>query len=98
MLDATLSAQLSQHLTNVKHPIELVASLDESKKSTDLDELLHEIAALSDLITVRTNVDRRSRSSARGPTSTSASPGFPSATSSPRSSSHSSTSAAMPPD
>ena len=63
MLDATLSAQLSQHLTNVKHPIELVASLDESKKSSDLDELLHEIAELSDLITVRTNGDDTRRPS-----------------------------------
>ena len=57
MLDSTLTEQLRQHLTNVKHPLELVASLDESKKSADLTELLDEIAALSDKITVRSNGD-----------------------------------------
>lgn len=57
MLDANLSAQLQQHLTNVTHPIELVATLDDSAKSTELSDLLAEIAALSDLITVRTDGD-----------------------------------------
>jgi alkyl hydroperoxide reductase subunit F len=55
MLDPKLTAQLKTYLENVTQPIELVASLDDSKKSADLLDLLHEIAALSDKITV----DRR---------------------------------------
>ncbi len=52
MLDANLTAALKSHLENVTLPIELVASLDESPKSVELAELLGEIAALSDHITV----------------------------------------------
>ena len=51
MLDANLTEQLRGHLTKVTRPIELVASLDESAKSTELWELLTEIAALSDQVT-----------------------------------------------
>ena len=53
MLDAALTQQLRQHLTSLRHPIELVATLDESAKSAELAGLLDEIAALSDLVTVR---------------------------------------------
>ena len=53
MLDATLTAQLQTYLANVVQPIELVASLDDGKKSGELLDLLDEIAALSDKITVR---------------------------------------------
>ena len=53
MLDAALTAQLRSHLEKVLYPIELVASLDDSPKSAELDGLLHEIAALSPTITVR---------------------------------------------
>ena len=61
MLDANLTATLKTHLEKVTRPIELVASLDDSQKSTDLLELLVEIAALSDHITVdrADAVDRR---------------------------------------
>ncbi|HEX4903860.1 MAG TPA: alkyl hydroperoxide reductase subunit F [Acidimicrobiales bacterium] len=52
MLDANLTAQLRTHLTNITRPIELVASLDDSPKSAELQRLLEEIAALSDDITV----------------------------------------------
>ncbi len=57
MLDANLTAQLKTYLVNVTQPIELVASLDDGKKSSDLLDLLHEIAALSDQITVRRTDD-----------------------------------------
>src|SRR3954466_16137969 len=52
MLDAGLAAQLKTHLERVTHPIELVASLDDSPKSSELRELLDEIASLSPKITV----------------------------------------------
>ena len=55
MLDASLTTQLKAHLEKLQHPIELVASLDDSPKSAELMQLLEEIAALSDKITV----DRR---------------------------------------
>lgn len=50
MLDPSLAAQLRQHLTNLRQPIELIATLDSSKKSVELRELLDEIASLSDLV------------------------------------------------
>ena len=52
MLDANLTAQLRTHLANITRPIELVASLDDSPKSAELQQLLDELAALSDDITV----------------------------------------------
>jgi alkyl hydroperoxide reductase subunit F len=52
MLDANLAAQLKTYLINIKHPVELVATLDESPKSAELLALLQEIAAMSDLITL----------------------------------------------
>lgn len=53
MLDATLKKQLQAYLEKVVQPIELVASLDDSPKAREMDELLREIAALSTKITVR---------------------------------------------
>ncbi len=53
MLDTNLSTALRQHLTNLKFPIELVATLDAGAKSTELRELLTEIAGLSDLVSAR---------------------------------------------
>lgn len=55
MLDPKLTAQLRTYLENVTQPIELVASLDDSKKSAELRELLDEIASLSTLITTATD-------------------------------------------
>ncbi|MGI5011862.1 MAG: alkyl hydroperoxide reductase subunit F [Janthinobacterium lividum] len=52
-MDATLKKQLQAYLEKVVQPIELVASLDDSPKAREMDELLREIAALSDKITVR---------------------------------------------
>ena len=51
MLDASMKAQLGQYLANLREPIELVASLDDSEKSAKTRELLNEIAELHDLVT-----------------------------------------------
>jgi len=60
MLDANLNAQLKAYLEKVTQPIEIVASLDDSAKSAELNELLEEIASLSERITlVRRDDDAR---------------------------------------
>jgi alkyl hydroperoxide reductase subunit F len=60
MLDASLKTQLKAYLEKVTQPIEIVASLDDSAKSAELNELLEEIAALSGRITlVRRDDDAR---------------------------------------
>jgi alkyl hydroperoxide reductase subunit F len=51
MLDPAITQQLRGHLEKVVHPIELVASLGDSPKSTELWTLLEELAALSPLVT-----------------------------------------------
>ncbi|WP_203140490.1 alkyl hydroperoxide reductase subunit F [Marinobacter mangrovi] len=53
MLDANLKEQLKSYLANVREPIELVATLDDGAKSRELQELLQEIDALSDKISLR---------------------------------------------
>ena len=50
MLDTAMTQQLKQYLELLREPIELVASLDDSKRSADTRELLEEIAALSDKV------------------------------------------------
>ena len=52
MLDPALSSQLKTHLEKLTQPIVLVARTDDGAKSTELLELLDEIATLSDRITV----------------------------------------------
>ncbi|MGD9774700.1 alkyl hydroperoxide reductase subunit F [Diaphorobacter sp.] len=52
MLDANLQAQLKAYLERLQRPVELVATLDDGATSQELRELLHEIQALSDKITV----------------------------------------------
>ena len=60
MLDANLKTQLKAYLEKVTQPIEIVASLDDSAKSAELNELLEEIASLSDRIAlVRRDDDKR---------------------------------------
>ena len=60
MLDANLKTQLKAYLEKVTQPIEIVASLDDSAKSAELNELLEEIASLSSQITlVRRDDDKR---------------------------------------
>ncbi|MDR2260524.1 MAG: alkyl hydroperoxide reductase subunit F [Azoarcus sp.] len=53
MLDDNIKSQLQAYLEKITRPIELTASLDESGKSRELRELLHEIAALSGKVSVR---------------------------------------------
>ncbi|WOK35921.1 alkyl hydroperoxide reductase subunit F [Sphingomonas sp. C3-2] len=52
MLDANLKQQLQAYLQNIREPIELVASLDDSPKSAELNTLLEDIASLSDKVSV----------------------------------------------
>ena len=56
MLDQNLKTQLKGYLANIRQPIELVASTNDSAKSREMAELLGEIAALSDQVSV-TNAD-----------------------------------------
>ena len=90
MLDAALTAQLRTHFEKITRPVELVAALDDSPKARELAELLGELAALSDRVTVVQDpprrgapacAARRSPSAGPAPTSTSASPASRSATS-----------------
>ena len=53
MLDSSIQAQLKSYLERLQAPIELVASLDDSAAAAELRELLGEIAALSDKVSVR---------------------------------------------
>ncbi|MBA2078088.1 alkyl hydroperoxide reductase subunit F [Rhodanobacter sp. PCA2] len=53
MLDAAIKAQLAGYLEKLAQPIELVAALDDGAKSRELEELLAEIAAMSDRISLR---------------------------------------------
>lgn len=55
MLDTALKTQLAAYLEYLQHPIELVASLDDSVKSNEIRALLAEIAALSPRIVTRTD-------------------------------------------
>jgi alkyl hydroperoxide reductase subunit F len=53
MLTAELQSQLKAYLARVTMPIELIASLDESKAAGEMRALLETIGGLSDKITVR---------------------------------------------
>ncbi|WP_157315031.1 alkyl hydroperoxide reductase subunit F [Chitinibacter sp. GC72] len=53
MLDAQIKAQLSAYLEKLQHPIELIASLDDSSAAAEIRTLLGEIAALNNKISVR---------------------------------------------
>ena len=59
MLDDTLKAQLKAYMENIRHPIELIAALDDRKASQDLEELLQEITALSDKVSWTRGEDAR---------------------------------------
>lgn len=50
MLDDSLKAQLSAYLEKLQQPIRLVASLDDSDKSRELESLLRDIASLNDKV------------------------------------------------
>lgn len=55
MLDDNLKAQLKSYLERLQRPVELVASLDDSATSRELKELLHDIASVSDKVSVVEN-------------------------------------------
>ncbi len=55
MLDAALKTQLQHYLGLLKLPIELVATLDHSETSRELESLLRGIAELSDTVALRTD-------------------------------------------
>tara|TARA_R110000782_G_scaffold78276_8_gene155533 strand:- start:197163 stop:198761 length:1599 start_codon:yes stop_codon:yes gene_type:complete len=57
MLESALKDQLKGYLVNITQPIELVASLGDDAKSAELAELLDEIAALSDKVSVSRDGD-----------------------------------------
>ncbi|ELX8378253.1 alkyl hydroperoxide reductase subunit F [Providencia vermicola] len=61
MLDNNMQAQLKAYLERLTKPVELVANLDSGNKSNEIKELLHQIAALSDKITVRETQDASQR-------------------------------------
>jgi alkyl hydroperoxide reductase subunit F len=52
MLDADLKTQMQTYLARLTLPVQLVASLDDSDASRELESLLGSIAALSDAITL----------------------------------------------
>lgn len=52
MLDDATSAQVAEHLGLLRHPVELVAALDDDEASKEVEELLAHVASLSDLITL----------------------------------------------
>ena len=63
MLDANLKQQLTAYLANIREPIELVASLGQDAKSTELKALLEEIAGLCDKVGFDANgTDKRTPS------------------------------------
>lgn len=53
VLDAATTAQLKAYLGNLRRPIELVATLNDSPKSAELRSLVEEITAQSDKVTAR---------------------------------------------
>src|SRR5699024_8401149 len=57
MLDADLKAQLQAYMERITIPFEIVASLDSSDKSKELQTLLTEIAGMSEHITLREDGD-----------------------------------------
>jgi alkyl hydroperoxide reductase subunit F len=61
MLDANLRDQLKGYLERIVQPIEIVASLDGSEKSRELQELLQEIVLLTDKITLVERTDDHER-------------------------------------
>ena len=52
MLDEKLKTQLKGYLEKLTQPVEIVASVDDNDKSREMLELLHDIVALSPLVTL----------------------------------------------
>ncbi|HEY1057727.1 MAG TPA: alkyl hydroperoxide reductase subunit F [Limnobacter sp.] len=63
MLDANIKQQLKTYLQMLRHPIELVGSLDNSDNAHKMEELLLEIKECSDKVSVRLDGDHALRPS-----------------------------------
>ncbi|MBH0055455.1 alkyl hydroperoxide reductase subunit F [Pseudoalteromonas sp. SWXJZ94C] len=61
MLDNNIKNQLKSHFESLKHSVELLIALDDSKKSTEVESLANDLASLSDKITVINNPDTSAR-------------------------------------
>ena len=57
MLEANIKSQLQAYMANIKQPIELVPSLDDSPKASELRALLEDIVGLSDMVTLAAEED-----------------------------------------
>jgi NADH-dependent peroxiredoxin subunit F len=53
MLDANLKTQLQSYLTRLKHPVKVIASLDDGPDAQEMREFLRDIDGLHDLVTIR---------------------------------------------
>ena len=53
MLDPATTAQLKTYLGNLRTPVELVATLDDSPKAAEMRSLVEDVAAQSDLVSAR---------------------------------------------
>lgn len=62
MLDATLKTQLKTYLQNLKTPVELYVSADDSAKAQELRVLAQDIAQLSEKVSLTERVDTRTPS------------------------------------
>ena len=62
MLDANVKAQLKTYLQNLKRPVELVVSADDTAKAKELAKLAGDITQLSDLVSLTTQVGKRTPS------------------------------------
>lgn len=61
MLDTNIKNQLQAYLERVTQPIEIVANLDDSHKSREMQEMLQDIAGLSGKITLELRHDANER-------------------------------------
>ncbi|WP_299003542.1 alkyl hydroperoxide reductase subunit F [uncultured Shewanella sp.] len=62
MLNANMKTQLKTYLQNLKRPVELVVSADDTAKAKELASLAQDITQLSDLVTLTTQVGKRTPS------------------------------------
>jgi alkyl hydroperoxide reductase subunit F len=60
-MDATIKNQLQQYLVNIKHPVEIHASLDNQASSKEMRALLEEIASLSNQLIVKEDLSKTER-------------------------------------
>lgn len=61
MLDTPIKNQLKVYLEKVVKPVEIIASVDQSEKSQEMLAMLHEIVALSPMLTLVDDADAAAR-------------------------------------